>query len=751
MRILNPDRDRETEHRQTFAMELVRTRKSRENTKRPESPESGNIASGGTSGIVQPPLLHYPEPAQNSQYEYAHDVAPSSTATHVLSNPMGPLFSSNPDPTGQQPPPGMKPQVKTRLWEDEGTLCFEVEARGVIVARREDNYMINGTKLLNVAGMTRGRRDGVLKSEKVRHVVNIGPMDLKGVWIPYDRALDFANKEKITEILYPLFVHNIAPIMAAYERSKQAESQMQILTTPKLESTDQHSPFHVLPAAIAPSLSASNPSLPTPPQDAMHQLAQFLGLSHPIVAPEPQPPGDDDDTVGSCASGLLEDEPFDTESSSASDYSEGVPYLEDGHPFLRVKPFIVRSALRAFVLEVLRYEQHTQSRPRDDPGGPSNTVCGTATNSRGNQRSHKKRPYEENKQHTEREEANDGNGTPRKRTRSTKQSAMHHVFLACPFAKKNPVKYRGCHAHVLKRIKDVKQHIHRWHQLPVYCGRCQEIFDTERERDLHLQAAERCEARDDIQHEGVTLSQQDKLSERVSAKMTLKEQWYTIFDILFPGHLPRPESPYTNKDLSIDLEAFQDMMRSDGPSIIISALRRHGIELSDIRNEERDLATLQQTVLREGLQDIAQSWLTNLTQTPSSSLGVQRGSSGAPMASDMQGSSRPSITSSATVVEIGGGNTSLTHSVGDWGVTDTPERNDTRQIGSEQSSQMVDAIFPAQETATAQSQTYSLTGEFESNVLFGFLLRIVGSTLDTRNIISAGFWAIMTYSRELMI
>lgn len=48
--------------------------------------------------------------------------------------------------------------------------------------RSADNHMINGTKLLNVAGMTRGRRDGILKSEKVRHVVKIGPMHLKGVW-----------------------------------------------------------------------------------------------------------------------------------------------------------------------------------------------------------------------------------------------------------------------------------------------------------------------------------------------------------------------------------------------------------------------------------------------------------------------------------------------------------------------------------------------------------------------------------------
>jgi protein SOK2 len=54
--------------------------------------------------------------------------------------------------------------------------CWQADASAT------DNHMINGTKLLNVAGMTRGRRDGILKSEKIRHVVKIGPMHLKGVW-----------------------------------------------------------------------------------------------------------------------------------------------------------------------------------------------------------------------------------------------------------------------------------------------------------------------------------------------------------------------------------------------------------------------------------------------------------------------------------------------------------------------------------------------------------------------------------------
>lgn len=99
------------------------------------------------------------------------------------------------------------------MWEDEHTLCYQVEANGVSVVRRADNDMINGTKLLNVAKMTRGRRDGILKAEKIRHVVKVGSMHLKGVWIPFDRALAMAQREKIVDLLFPLFVRDIQSII----------------------------------------------------------------------------------------------------------------------------------------------------------------------------------------------------------------------------------------------------------------------------------------------------------------------------------------------------------------------------------------------------------------------------------------------------------------------------------------------------------------------------------------------------------
>ncbi|KAF2772503.1 apses-domain-containing protein [Teratosphaeria nubilosa] len=196
------------------------------------------------------------------------------------------------DTTGQIAPSGMKPRVTATLWEDEGSLCFQVEANGVCVARREDNHMINGTKLLNVAGMTRGRRDGILKSEKTRHVVKIGPMHLKGVWIPFDRALDFANKEKITELLYPLFVHNIGALL--YHPTNQARSSIgnAAMAARRPDQPDyMRTPQGTQPPALTHHHSLSNPvgaSMPQPPHSiAPHPASGRPGLDRAHTFPTP--------------------------------------------------------------------------------------------------------------------------------------------------------------------------------------------------------------------------------------------------------------------------------------------------------------------------------------------------------------------------------------------------------------------------------------------------------------------------------
>lgn len=70
---------------------------------------------------------------------FAH-VEPSGQNYHYEAAPQ------SMDTTGQVPPPGMKPRVTATLWEDESTLCFQVDVKGTCVARREGAFpcYING-------------------------------------------------------------------------------------------------------------------------------------------------------------------------------------------------------------------------------------------------------------------------------------------------------------------------------------------------------------------------------------------------------------------------------------------------------------------------------------------------------------------------------------------------------------------------------------------------------------------------------
>lgn len=126
------------------------------------------------------------------------------------------------DPTSQLTPPRARPTASLLFWKDEGCVAISVETRGIQVTRRDDNQMINGSKLLDVVGMNRDQKDEILKIEKMRHVVEIGPMHLKGVWITFERALEISNREKLTGLLYPLFENDLNTALPGYTRYKES-------------------------------------------------------------------------------------------------------------------------------------------------------------------------------------------------------------------------------------------------------------------------------------------------------------------------------------------------------------------------------------------------------------------------------------------------------------------------------------------------------------------------------------------------
>ncbi|KAI0886649.1 uncharacterized protein GGS22DRAFT_178773 [Annulohypoxylon maeteangense] len=226
---------------------------------------------------------------------------------------------------------------------------------------------------------------------------------------------------------------------------------------------------------------------------------------------------------------------------------------------------------------------------------------------------------------------NDANDRPRKRGRlsdcastaagekksqragTKRRTQDRRLWLACPYAKKDPVRYRRCYGYFLGRVRDVKQHLDRCHRKPICCPICNEIFDDEDEKDAHIRS-QSCTRRPSIKIEGVSEKQRKELKHRVSSKLSEDQQWFAVWDALFSPH-PRPKTPYRDRELSEDLCVFQDFMTARGPALLAEFLETRGMTISNLPNEERDLATFNKEILGEGLQLIIDQWTADSAAT----------------------------------------------------------------------------------------------------------------------------------------
>lgn len=135
-------------------------------------------------------------------------------------------------------------------------------------------------------------------------------------------------------------------------------------------------------------------------------------------------------------------------------------------------------------------------------------------------------------------------------------NAYQQGIFACPFAKKDPIIHEHCHNYELREIKHVRQHLKRCH-LIVVCPRCRECFNAQDLLGKHL--ARGCEVRDLQDPEGMSPRQHELLKAKTSHEMPLEDQWYYIWDVLFPA-LPRPATPY--KDEFRSLSEFRTLLRN---------------------------------------------------------------------------------------------------------------------------------------------------------------------------------------------
>ncbi|KAK3314013.1 hypothetical protein B0H66DRAFT_449378, partial [Apodospora peruviana] len=162
----------------------------------------------------------------------------------------------------------------------------------------------------------------------------------------------------------------------------------------------------------------------------------------------------------------------------------------------------------------------------------------------------------------------------KKRSDSGSGSTAAQRFLACPYWKREPQRSRDCCKLKLKRIRDVKQHLHRRHTPGFYCEVCYAIFPDDDSHQDHILLSQ-CRRQPNTQLDGISHAQQRALSRKSNPSLTEEEQWFDIWKILFPA-FQHPFSAYIDAELSADLCLFREHWQRTGHEVLLDTLRRHG-------------------------------------------------------------------------------------------------------------------------------------------------------------------------------
>lgn len=143
--------------------------------------------------------------------------------------------------------------------------------------------------------------------------------------------------------------------------------------------------------------------------------------------------------------------------------------------------------------------------------------------------------------------------------------------FACPFHKHNSTAHKGCSRLQMTRVRDVKQHLKRRHSLSREAPECSR--DLVEKSDLTTQATARGTSRKSSLPEefrGIS-KKKEALSRRVNRNLDPKDQWFSIWDILFPDS-PRPSSPYIMNPLSEAMARFRAQQQCDSRTAVAKML-----------------------------------------------------------------------------------------------------------------------------------------------------------------------------------
>jgi hypothetical protein len=180
--------------------------------------------------------------------------------------------------------------------------------------------------------------------------------------------------------------------------------------------------------------------------------------------------------------------------------------------------------------------------------------------------------------------------------------------LACPFYARDPGGHRTCltRAPALADVAAVKRHLWAEHRRPPFCPICRAVFGTAAARATHIRART-CEPRAGPDVEGVADDQLTLLAQRPRRGVPLDEQWFAVWDIVFP-RTPRPDSAWLTGDVELLVAAVRQWWACKGQSVIAEFLEHKKLTGYEVRDEEAGLEALYGDVLDQVVDAVVDSF-----------------------------------------------------------------------------------------------------------------------------------------------
>lgn len=169
--------------------------------------------------------------------------------------------------------------------------------------------------------------------------------------------------------------------------------------------------------------------------------------------------------------------------------------------------------------------------------------------------------------------------------------------FACPYYLWDPAMYRSCltRAH-LPDLSALKQHLGTSHRRPPFCPICKEVFTTSGAFEKHIRARE-CSVQPGPGAAGITTEQVALLARRADPNLSADEQWFAVWDIVFPKGSQRPAYTRLTGEMERSVGILRDWWGRKGRVVVAQFLEGHGLAGYEVQDEEAGLEALYAEVL----------------------------------------------------------------------------------------------------------------------------------------------------------